>query len=36
LNFVLKYRQYDANIGNMTTYPYGNFDWLMEAPASFF
>jgi hypothetical protein len=26
LNFVLKYRQYDANIGNMTTYPYGNFD----------
>jgi hypothetical protein len=26
LMFVLRYRQYDANIGNSTTYPYGNFD----------
>ena len=26
LYFLLRYRQYDANIGNTTTYPYGNFD----------
>lgn len=26
LYFLLRYRQYDSNIGNTTTYPYGNFD----------
>jgi hypothetical protein len=24
--FTLRYKQFDANIGNQTTYPYGNFD----------
>jgi len=26
LNFILRYAQNDPNIGNLTTYPYGNFD----------
>jgi len=26
LNFTLRYAQNDPNIGNLTTYPYGNFD----------
>ena len=26
LNFTLQYTQPDNNIGNLTTYPYGNFD----------
>lgn len=25
-NFIVRYSQNDANIGNLTTYPYGNFD----------
>jgi len=26
INVTLRYTQYDPNVGNINTYPYGNFD----------